>query len=105
MKHRQQQQKSAKKERVHSPFLLKVIILILLAGSGFQLWRLSGQVFNARQTQADLTEQVDQIQQENHALTEDITEGPTVEKMKEIARNELGYVDPGEYVFEIIGAG
>ena len=105
MKHRQQRPENAKKERVHSSFLTKVLILVLLAGVGFQLWRLNGQVAEAAAQREALAAEVAQMEQENSALAEDIDEGSTVEKMKEIARNELGYVDPGEYVFEIIGAG
>ena len=36
--------------------------------------------------------------QENDALSQDIAEGSTQEKMLEIAREELGYVGPNEYV-------
>ncbi|MCI8818051.1 MAG: hypothetical protein HFG04_02700 [Oscillibacter sp.] len=39
--------------------------------------------------------------QENDALAADIDEGCTPEKMQEIARRELGWVLPGEYVFEV----
>ena len=39
--------------------------------------------------------------QENDALSADIEEGCTPEKMQEIARRELGWLLPGEYVFEV----
>ena len=102
---RQQRPVKKHRERVHSMFLTKVILLILLAGIGLQLWRINGQVAEATAQLEDLEEQAAQLEQENSALREDIDEGSTVEKMKDIARNELDYVDPGEYVFEIIGAG
>ncbi len=106
MRQRQQHpEKKKKKERVRSSFLTRVIILVLLAAVGFQLWRTNGQVAAATAKRESLEKEVAQMEQENSALAEDISEGNTVEKMKEIARNELGYVDPGEYVFEIIGAG
>lgn len=92
-----------KKEHVRSSFATKVLILSLLIGAGIELWHLSGQVSRARQEQEELALQVAQMEQENSALTEDIKQGATVEKMKELARSELNYVDPGEYVFEIIG--
>ena len=38
---------------------------------------------------------------EVYALRADIEEGCTPEKMQEIARRELGWVLPGEYVFEV----
>ena len=39
------------------------------------------------------------VKQANDALAADIAEGNTQEKMEEIARDELGYVSPGERVF------
>ena len=104
MKHKQAKPQQAKKVRVRSSFATKFLILVLLIGAGLQLWRLSDQVSQAKQQQAQLAQQVAQLKQENTALTEDISQGATVEKMKELARSELDYVDPGEYVFEIIGA-
>ena len=35
----------------------------------------------------------------NETLKADIDEGVTDEKMKELARDELGWTDPDEYVF------
>ena len=46
--------------------------------------------------------QVAQTQRENDALAADIAQGPTPEKIEEIARNELGLVTPNEYVFDDI---
>ena len=40
------------------------------------------------------------MEQENAALEADIAEGPTEEKLQDIARDELGFVKPGEYVFD-----
>ena len=37
--------------------------------------------------------------QSNDALRADIAEGATDEKMKDLARDELGWTDPDEYVF------
>ena len=37
-------------------------------------------------------------QQENDALAQDIAEGTTTEKMLDMAREELGYVNPNEIV-------
>ena len=43
-----------------------------------------------------------QTRRENDALAADIAEGPTREKIEEIARDELGLVTPNEYVFDDI---
>lgn len=105
MKQHPQSGENRKKMRVRSSLPTRVIILLLLAGALIQLWHLSGQVAAAAAQREELEEEVAQIQRENSALAADIAEGSTTEKMKELARSELDYVEPGEYVFEIIGAG
>ena len=45
--------------------------------------------------------EVEGKRQENDALAADIEEGCTPEKMQEIARRELGWLLPGEYVFDV----
>ena len=77
-----------KKVKVRARPLTKLVILVLLAAIGWQLYGLRSQVRRAQE------------QRENAALEADITEGPTDEKLEEIARDELGLVKPGEYVFE-----
>ena len=77
-----------KKVKVRARPLTKLVILVLLAAIGWQLYGLRSQVRRAQE------------ERENAALEADITEGPTDEKLEEIARDELGLVKPGEYVFE-----
>ena len=72
---------------------------MLLAAIGWQLYSLRDQVAQAREDRDRLATQVAQQQQENDALAADIAQGGTQEKMEEIARDELGLVAPGEYVF------
>ena len=103
MKHNQKRPEAPKKERVRSSFAMKLLIVVLLVGGGLQLWHLSGQVSNARQENEELALDVAQIQQENTALRDDINDGATTEKMKELARKELDYVDPGTYQFQVSG--
>ena len=104
MSTKKQRPESKKIDRVRSSAATKILILVLLAGIGYQLWSLSSQVGEARAQQEELAAEVAQLEQENTSLSQDIAEGATTEKMKELARNKLDYVDPGEYVFEIIGA-
>lgn len=78
--------------------LTKLLLLVLLLGIGWQLYRLQGQVEAAQAEKDRLAAQVEVKRQENDALTADLAEGSTQEKMEEIARNELGMVYPGEYV-------
>ena len=86
-----------KKVKVRARPLTKLVILVLLVAIGWQLYGLRSQVRRAQEEYAAL---VAEKQRENAALEADITEGPTDEKLEEIARDELGLVKPGEYVFE-----
>ena len=78
-----------KKVKVRARPLTKLVILVLLAAIGWQLYGLRSQVRRAQEEREQYA-----------ALEADITEGPTDEKLEEIARDELGLVKPGEYVFE-----
>lgn len=85
--------------RTRASVLTKILILALLVGLGFQLYRQQSQVRDAQGELDALKAQVETQQQENDALSQDIAEGPTQEKMEEIAREQLGMVSPGERVF------
>ena len=87
-------------DRPKAGFLTKLIIVILLAALGFKVYDLHGQIEMAEEERASYQEQVDEKKQENAALAADLAEGPTDEKLQHIARDELGYVKPGEYVFD-----
>lgn len=89
-----------KKNRPKAGLLTKVIIVVLLVAIGWKVYDLRWQLRDAQVQKEVYAQQVEQQQKENDALAADIAEGPTAEKMEEIARNELGYVKPGEYVFE-----
>lgn len=79
--------------------LTKLLIVVLLAALGWQLYDLRQQV-QAAQTERDrYAQQVAAKTEENDALSADISEGMTPEKVEEIARDQLGLVTPGEYVF------
>lgn len=89
-----------KKVKVRARPLTKLVILVLLAAIGWQLYGLWSQVRRAQEEREQYAALVAEKQRENAALEADITEGPTDEKLEEIARDELGLVKPGEYVFE-----
>ena len=88
-----------KKHRARSSFLTKLLVLLLVGGIGWQLFSLQGQVRAAQAEKAALAEEVQEKQLENDALSADIAQGGTQEKMEGIARQELGLVYPGERVF------
>lgn len=92
-------QSKQKRQRTRTSLSAKLLILILLAAIGWQLHGLKSQVESAQLEKERLAAQVEAVQQENSALAADIAEGSTPEKMQEIAREELGWVMPGEYVF------
>ena len=79
------------KKRPRASLLTKIVLLVILVAIGWQLYGLQSKVAAA---------QVAQTQRENEALAADIAEGPTREKVEEIARDELGLVTPNEYVFD-----
>lgn len=89
--------KPAKKKKSGN-LLVHVVILLLLAtvGCGFMPF---GQVRAAQAERDQYARQVENVQQENETLRSDIAEGPTEEKMKELAREELGMIDSNSYLF------
>ena len=91
------------KKNVNRPragLLTKVIIVVLLVALGWKVYDLRGQIAMAETERENYEAQVEEKKQENAALKDDIAEGPTDEKLQDIARDELGYVKPGEYVFD-----
>ena len=93
---------TTKKQRARSGPLTILLLLMLMAGVGFYLHSLQGQVSAAQAEKARLAQEVAQLQAENDSLSEDIEKGTTPEMMAEIARTELGLVESGEYVFDIV---
>lgn len=89
------------KRRSKGSLLPKLIIVAVLAAIGVQLRTLHVQVQDAQAERDALAAQVAAQQQENDALAEDIAEGGTEEKMKELAREELGLVEPDQRVFSV----
>ena len=87
-----------KRAPTRSSLATKLVIVLLLTAIGWQLYGLQGQVKDARAEKEAYARQVAEMEKENEALAKDIAEGPTPEKMEEIAREELNLVTPGEYV-------
>jgi len=90
------------KKRAAKPragFFTKLLILLLLAAFGAQLYALRGQVEEAEAQKALLAAQVAQRQQENAELQEGIENGGSEDEMRKIARRDLGMVDPNDKVF------
>jgi len=88
-----------KQKRPRAGLLTKLAILVLVVALGWKLQDLHRQVQAAQAEKENYIMQVNEQQQINDALKADIAEGVTQEKIEEIAREELGLVTPGEYVF------
>ena len=75
------------------------LALAVLALMGWRLNELHTQLETARFERDRYQAQVKEMEKKNAALSADIEEGVTDEKVEEIARNEYNMVLPGEYVF------
>ena len=95
------QKKAAGAVKLRTGLLTKLLIVILLAALVCKVYALREEVSEAEAERARCAALVEGKRQENDALAADIEEGCTPEKMQEIARRELGWVLPGEYVFEV----
>lgn len=87
-------------DRPRAGILIKVVVVMLLVALGWKVYDLQGQITAAKEEKDRYAEQVAEMEQANAALEADIEEGPTDEKLQDIARDELGFVKPGEYVFD-----
>ena len=94
-------QKKAGAVKLRTGILTRLLIVILLAALVCKVYALREQVSDAEAEKARIAALVEGKRQENDALAADIEEGCTPEKMQEIARRELGWVLPGEYVFDV----
>ena len=92
-------EKAPAAKRKSGSLLLHLLLLLILAAMGWQLCHLRQQVSGAQAGKDQAAHDVEALRQENESLRQDIAEGPTDEKMKELARDELGMTAPDEYVF------
>ena len=89
----------AKRKPRHVNVVVIVLVLVILAAMGWRLNGLRAQLETARFERDRYQDQVDVMERKNASLSADIEEGVTEEKIEDIARNDLGMVLPGEYVF------
>lgn len=95
------QRKTPRAVKLRAGLLTKLLIVILLAALACEVFALREKVAGAEAERARVAALVEGKRQENAALAADIEEGCTPEKMQEIARRELGWALPNEYVFEV----
>ena len=95
------ERKTPRAVKLRTSLLTKLLIVILLAALACEVFTLREKVAGAEEEKARVAALVEGKRQENAALAADIQEGCTPEKMQEIARRELGWALPDEYVFEV----
>lgn len=79
--------------------LVKVVLIAVLVYAGVTLYNLQQQIQTAREQEAQLTAQVESLEDKNNALRSDIAAAGDQDKLEEVARDELGMVKSGEKVF------
>ena len=89
----------SEKKKSSGGVLIRLLLLLALLAVGWQLYAIQGQLKTARAENAQYAQQVAELQQKNDSLRSDIAEGPTEDKMKELARNDLGMIDGDSYLF------
>lgn len=78
------------------PTLLAVVVLAFLT---WQLVTLGGRISEAKAQANALSEQVQSLTMANETLSNEIAHAADEDLIKDIARAELGLVEPGEKVF------
>lgn len=79
--------------------LVKVVLIAVLVYAGVTLYNLQQQIQVAKAQEAELTAQVESLEDENNALRSDIAAAGDQDKLEDVARDELGMVKSGEKVF------
>ena len=79
--------------------LTKVVILALLIGAATGLLSMRSQLQTAQDDLADAQKQVEEQKQINADLADAVENSNDPERQADLARDKLGLVEPGEYVF------
>lgn len=83
-----------------TPTLNKVVVAAAIVLSSLTLVSLRLAHWEAKARLAELTQQIAAQEQSNDALRQDIDELGTTDSIREIAREELGLVDPDTIIIE-----
>lgn len=89
----------AKKENKRASLLTVLVIFVLLALLGVELVHIRAQIDEAETAQQELQAKLDAARQENDALSSALEKADDPEFLQELARDQLGYVTPGEKTF------
>ncbi len=88
-----------KKGRRRTSFLTVLVIAILIALVGVQLIHLRTEIEAAQNQLTALKSDLDSAKQANDALASALEKADDPEFLQELARDQLGYVTPGEKSF------
>ena len=88
--------KQHKKRRSPLPTLLALGVLVILV---WQMLALGGRISDARAQVKALTAEAQALTMANETLTDEINHASDKDLIMDIARSELGLVEPGEKVF------
>ncbi len=83
--------------------LTKVLILVLLVVVAVSLLELNTRMDQAQSKRADLARQVAVQTQINADLADAIEHSNDLDRIKDVARDKLGLVEPGEIIFYSMG--
>lgn len=79
----------------------KLLILGLILYAGITLWTVHSRIGDTQDDIAALHEQIETQTQRNLELSDAIENSDEMEHRKDIAREKLGLLEPGEKVFHI----
>lgn len=81
----------------------KIIILVLLIAVAVSLLELNSRMDQAQASRDDLARQVAAQTQTNADLADAIEHSDDLDRIKDVARDKLGLVEPGEIIFYSMG--
>lgn len=80
-------------------FATKIVILVLLVAAALSLLAVQSKLKNAQAAKSDMQQMVDNQTTTNQSLQEDINNADDPDTIKDVARDKLGLVEPGEKIF------
>ena len=92
--------KTAKTVRSRSKLTL-LLLAALMVGVSVQIYRMFGQLRDARAQEAAYSQRLEELREENRQLQEDLDNQGSQALIEDIARDKLGMVLPGEKVFHL----
>lgn len=81
--------------------LTVLVLAALMAALCIQIFRMNGQIRDARSEEALVAQRLEELQAFNQQLQDDLDNSTDPALIESIARDQLGMVSPGEKVFHI----